>query len=129
NDISFSASGGGTISGAGTLILNGNMSGKGTIASNVALPAATHTLNTGNLTFTGVISGAGGLLVSGDDIFSNVNTYTGPTVITHGSVTLLASNALAHSDVTVGSAGALILTTFDQSLQSLTGISNLFLGS
>jgi len=104
----------------GSLSLNGfsNTVGSlnGAAASTIALGAGT--LTTGGLgtadTYSGVISGTGGLTLNGAGslVLSGANTYSGNTTITAG--TLVASNASAlgnGSAVTVGAGGTLDVGT------------------
>lgn len=79
---SISAATSGTTSFAGTILLNGNLTvtGSNTGAGSVAL--------------TGVISGVGSLTKTGDGIvrIGGVNTYTGDTTVSAGSLLLLAGS-------------------------------------
>ena len=78
----------------------GSLAGGGAAGGNVTLGAGT--LTTGianNTTYTGVISGSGGLTKQGTGIFtlSGNNTYTGATIINAGTLTLGAPIGLRMS--------------------------------
>jgi autotransporter-associated beta strand protein len=86
-----------------------------TIGMNIGLSGGNQTLNAaaGNLVVNGVISddgGAGlGINVSGSSavVLAAANTFTGPTNIISGSLSLAHSLALQYSAVSVGSSGSL----------------------
>jgi outer membrane autotransporter protein len=127
-----------TIASGATLALNnfnqtiGSLAGAG----NVMLGAAT--LTTGNdntsTTFSGVISGTGGLtkIGSGTLVLSGVNTYTGGTTLAGGTLSLANNQALgAGALATTGSvvdyangvtiANPIIINSNTTQLQVLTG--------
>jgi autotransporter-associated beta strand protein len=61
------------------------------------------------VTLAGNVSGSGGLtLVGGAHVFSGSNNYTGDTIVSAGSLTLLNANALQGSSL-VANAGALVI--------------------
>ncbi|MDV3257864.1 MAG: autotransporter-associated beta strand repeat-containing protein [Sphingomonas sp.] len=75
-------------------------------------------------TFSGVISGSGGLAKFGTGTFTltGANEYTGITYIDAGSIALGASGALSSSTfVSIGSAGLFDLAGFDQAIGGLEG--------
>lgn len=125
------------VSGA-TLGLNGYSQSIGDLggAGNVTLGgSATTVLTTGgdnnSTTFSGVISGAGGLTKAGTGTFtlSGANTYTGATTVAGG--TLVAGNANAFGDnsaVTVDSGATLNLNGISLAIGSLSGAGNVALG-
>ena len=92
---------GGTIVSAG--VLAGTTSG---LQGNIVNNATVSFVQAANGTYSGVMSGTGGVLVSGGGTvsFTGNNTYTGPTTINGG---MLAVNGLINSNVTVNSGGAL----------------------
>ncbi|MBS0473227.1 MAG: autotransporter-associated beta strand repeat-containing protein [Proteobacteria bacterium] len=104
------------LSGSGSIANSSNVSVTGTLdissaGSDVAITSLAGTgsvvLGSRNLdltgafgTFTGVLSGSGGVtLASGNEILSGTNTYTGDTVISGGTLALGSSSAIAHSTV------------------------------
>src|SRR4029078_3661263 len=77
-----------------------SLAGGGTTGGNVTLGSAT--LTTGNnldTTYSGVVSGTGGLTKQGSGIFtlSGTNTYSGNTTINAGTLKLGASDVIADS--------------------------------
>jgi autotransporter-associated beta strand protein len=92
-------------------------------ANNISLGSSLRTLTLGNggiTTFSGVISGSGGLIFAanangtGKFVLTGVNTYTGNTTISSGKLALSGSGSIATSPIiTVGSAA-----TFDISGRS-----------
>ncbi len=101
-----------------------------TIASNINV-TANSTINMGggygNVTFSGNISGIGGLTFSGDGstrTLSGADTYSGATAVNNGILKGGAANAFsANSAVTLANAASvnLNLNNFDQSIGSLAG--------
>ncbi len=93
---------------AGTL--ENNSGGALTIANNITLQTGGGTLNTNSLgaTFTGAISGSGGLTVSGGGaaILAAANTFTGATVVNNAVLTLAAGGTIANTSAFTISAGA-----------------------
>lgn len=93
-----------TSSGASIVSLSG--------AGSVALGSQTLTITNGSTTFTGVISGAGSLLISGGtQILDSTQAYTGNTVITRGTLQLGAGDSAGMILGNVVDAGTL---TFDR---------------
>ena len=91
-----------TTSGASIKSLSG--SGSVVTASNKSL-----TLTNAAGTFSGVISGAGGVnLSSGTETLAGANTYTGATTVTAG--TLVVNGSLGNTSTTIGSSGTLMGT-------------------
>jgi fibronectin-binding autotransporter adhesin len=106
-----------TITGTGTLDLNGysqtigSLSGvAGTSVTLGTVPtAALTTGSAGGTTFAGVISGSGGLTKQGAAttfILSGLNTYTGPTNVAAGTLDL-KSGSLATGNITITSGATL----------------------
>lgn len=83
-----------------------SMSGNGTtnLSSGSVL-----TLSSGTSDIAGVISGAGGLTVTGTSTtnLTAANTYTGPTVVSGGALNLNGAGAIASTVVTISGNGAL----------------------
>jgi autotransporter-associated beta strand protein len=105
---------GGTVAGAGTLILGGDVqvnaaANPSTISTSLSLGNATRTLTTAagaTLAVTGIVSGSAGLIKAGPGTLSlgNAgNTYSGGTTINGGTVQVAADGALG------AAAGGLIL--------------------
>ncbi|HMX15999.1 MAG TPA: autotransporter-associated beta strand repeat-containing protein, partial [Rhodocyclaceae bacterium] len=99
----------GALSGAGNVTLNAN------------------TLTTGgsgtSTTFSGAISGTGGMTKTGAGNFtvSGANAYTGATSVLAGTLTLGANNVLADTTAVSVAAGATLdLATFNDTVGSLT---------
>lgn len=108
----------GSLAGGGSVLLG---SGTATVGG---LNAST--------TFSGVISGTGGLIQDGTGTLtlSGVNTYTGDTTISAGSIKLGASNALSDStDVTIAAGATFDVNGQTDTIGSLAGFGNTSLGS
>jgi len=103
-------------------------------AGNVTLGSATLTAggNNSSTTFSGVLSGTGGLTKTGSGTLtlSGANTYTGATAINAGTLQAGATNVFGNnSAVTVASGAVLGLNSFNQTLGALSGAGNVTLGS
>ncbi len=101
-------------------------------SGDVTLGSATLTIGASNINslFMGVISGTGGVTKTGSSsqFFGGVNTYTGPTDISEGTIQLGIANAIdIESVVTVD--GTLDLNDYNQSLASLSGSGSITLDS
>jgi fibronectin-binding autotransporter adhesin len=98
----------------------------GGIATSVTLNAQTLTTGDGSdTTFAGVISGSGGLIKQGSGTFTltGANTYTGPTAVSAGTLSLFGDQALADSDaVNLTAAGATLDLQGDETIGSLAGV-------
>ncbi len=115
---SLAATGNLTVNGGGLFNLNngigqtiGALNGSG----DIDLVAATDTLTVNNGgTFSGIISGLGGLTVGGGTlVLSGANTYTGITGIAGGATLSVANsgNLGSTSGITFGAGGGTLLTT------------------
>lgn len=108
---------GGTLATTATFTLNANR------GINLGAGNGTFSIGAGtNLTYGGVIAGAGDLIKSGTGnlVLNNVNTYAGATNITAGGIVLGTNNALPTStDLT--NDGLLSLNNFSQQVASLNG--------
>ncbi len=96
----------------------------------------TGTLTTGgddsDSTFSGIISGTGGLTKEGMGTFtlSGLNTYSGPTAINAGTLQVGVANALgATSAVNVVMGATLDLNNFDATIGALSGDGDVTLGT
>jgi T5SS/PEP-CTERM-associated repeat protein/autotransporter-associated beta strand protein len=102
--------GGGTVNlnAGGVLSLGSLADGSATSIGSVHLAAGTTlTLTAGGTTFSGVISGAGGLAMSGPgaQALAGANTYTGTTTVSAGTLSLTGGGSFAASPrITVGTA-------------------------
>jgi autotransporter-associated beta strand protein len=133
---SFSASSAFTVAPGAALALNGFDQTIGSLAGggNVTLGAATLTTGGDNTstTFSGDISGTGGLTKAGTGIFmlSNATSYSGATNVNGGTLQAGAQNVFAPaSPITIGSGATLDLNGFDQNLASIAGAGNVSLGT
>lgn len=104
------------------------LSGGGTSGGNVSLGTATLTTgDASNTTFSGAISGAGGITLQGTGIFTlngTNNSYTGTTSVTSGTLQGGAVNAFAPLSTVVmtdDSAAVMDLNSFNQTIGSLSG--------
>jgi autotransporter-associated beta strand protein len=134
NSVSFSDSNGhhGLIStrAAGPLVMSGNLAIGGTVPA--LKISGTNVL--GTITIGGVISGSGKPIDIGRDdattdlvntrvFFNGVNTYSGPTSIYAGTLTVPANTALGSGNLNIGNAanaGAIVFTGDTSRSQSLT---------
>ena len=107
----------------------GSLSGGGSLGGNVALGAGTLTIAGSNIntTYSGAITGSGGLTIQGTGVFQLAgtnNTYLGTTTINRGTLQGGAANTLPINSIVVlpNFAGAgLDLNGFNQSIGSLSG--------
>jgi autotransporter-associated beta strand protein len=124
-----------TVAAGATLDLNnfddtiGALAGAGT----VTLGSATLTAGGDNTstTFSGVLSGTGGLTKAGAGTLTlaGANTYTGATTIDAGTLLVGAANALPSGSAVIVAAGATLdLNNFDDTIGSLAGAGNVTLG-
>lgn len=103
-------------------------------AGNIALGSGTLTVrNTSGFDdFSGAISGTGGLTKDGDGVLTlnKANTYTGATTISDGFLGVGVDNALSDStNVSVASGGTYDLNGFSDTVSSISGAGNIWLGS
>ena len=121
---------GGTVITGGTLEL-GAAGTSGSIVGNVADAGALEFYRTDNVTFDGVVSGAGTVtqIGTGTITLTAVNTYTGSTSVTTGTLALSGNGSIAASS-SVGVGGILdISATSGASIKSLTGSGTVQLGA
>lgn len=105
-----------------------NLAANDTIASisgagNVTLNSNTLTLaGNSDTTFSGVMSGTGGLVKDGTANFTmaGANTYNGGTTINAGTLTLGANNVLADTGEVNVSSGTLDIATFNDTVGTVT---------
>ncbi|MBL7220295.1 MAG: autotransporter-associated beta strand repeat-containing protein [Phycisphaerae bacterium] len=113
----------------GTFNLAGFNETIGSLAGAGGVSLGAGTLTTGgdgtSTTYSGIMTGAGGLtkVGAGTMSLSGVNTYTGTTTITTGTLQLLVGNdRISNSSaVNMGAAGIFDLNAFDETIGSLTG--------
>ncbi len=103
------------------------LSGGGASGGNITLGTATLTVNQGsNQTYTGVVSGTGGLTKAGSSTLtlSGTNIYTGTTLINSGTLQAGIANAISSSsplDLANTSGAIFDLNNFNQSVGTLSG--------
>ncbi|MFI4994651.1 MAG: autotransporter domain-containing protein [Hyphomicrobiales bacterium] len=126
----FSVSAGATLNLASFNQTIGSLTGAGGVSLGSAI------LTTGgdnsSTTFSGAISGAGGIVKAGAGIFalSGQNTYTGPTTVNGGTLQAGAVGALANASAyTLAGGASLDLAGFNQTIGSLAGTGNVTLGA
>ena len=101
-------------------------------AGNVTLGSGTFTTGSTSSTFSGSISGTGGLTKSGSGnlTLSGVNSYSGLTSITGGTLIMGGANRVSSSSaLTVASGATFALNNFDTASASLSGAGSVTLGS
>ena len=125
-----------SVGASGTLNVNGLSVNLGSLsgAGNVLLGGGTLTLggNLANSTFSGVISGTGSLVKTGSELLTlgGANTYSGSTTINGGTARLATNNALpALTAVTIATGATLELSTYSQTVASVTGTGTVALGA
>ena len=125
-----------TVAAGATLDLNGFDQTIGSLAGAGMVTLGAGTLTTGgdnsDTTFSGPISGSGGLTKEGSGIFtlSGTNSYTGATNLNSGTLQAgAASTFAAGSAHTVALGATLDLNNFDQTIGSLAGAGIVTLGS
>jgi autotransporter-associated beta strand protein len=101
---------------AGDNVLFDNSASNFTVAiQSTVVPASVTVDNTTDYTFTGALGGGGTVTKAGTGtlFFNNNNSYTGPTVITNGVVSIQTSTALgtSASGTTISDAGSLDINT------------------
>jgi autotransporter-associated beta strand protein len=102
----------------------GKLTGAGSVALGVG--TLTTTWGSGPGTFSGALSGSGGLTVAGAADYnayftlSGANTYTGATTLTGATLILGANNAISSSSNLVISGGRLSASSFNQTFNSIT---------
>ena len=92
----------------------GNLSGGGTTGGRITLNGGTLTVNeTGTTTYSGVASGAGGLVKQGAGALTlaGINTFTGPLTINSGTVALSGGAALVDTGAISLNSGPLQVNT------------------
>ena len=124
-----------TVGASGTLDLNNYGPTIGSLSGAGAVTLGSGTLTAGNgsdTTYSGVMSGTGGLTKSGTGTLtlSGANTYSGATTINAGTVKLGAAGGIGSSSaVTVGASGTLDLNNYSPTIASLSGAGAVSLGS
>jgi autotransporter-associated beta strand protein len=125
-----------TVASGATLDLNGFSQSIGSLAGAASVTLGAATLTTGNdntsTTFSGAISGSGGLtkIGSGTLTLSGSTTYAGATAVNAGTLQAGAANAFsAISAYTIASGATLDLNNFNQRIGSLAGAGAITLGA
>jgi fibronectin-binding autotransporter adhesin len=102
-------------------------------AGAVTLGAGMLTLGTGNTSgsFSGIISGAGGVTMTGTgtQVLSGTNSYTGGTNVNGGILRAGSTAAFGAGPVTVATGSTLDLAGFNNAIGVLSGSGNVTLGS
>lgn len=125
-----------TVNAAGTLSLGG-ADGIGSLAGSgafiITAGTATVGLNNNSTTFSGVISGAGGLTKSGSGgtfTLSGANTYGGGTRASQGTLALGASDVLPNTtDLSVASGASIEMAGFNDTVNTFTNNGGLITGA
>ena len=117
-----------------TVTLNNLTLNSGTSNDTVSLGSNSTLLLAGTSSISGVISGSGNLIFNsgGSLTLSGINTYTGSTTVSAGSLILSTGGSIAGSSGVAISSGAtfdISSTTSGASIQSVTGSGNINLGS
>ena len=111
------------VSSGGTYNLNGNNQTNALQgAGNVSLGAGTLSIsNTGSDSFSGIISGGGGVtkIGAGAQTLSGANDYTGATTITAGELALGADNVIGDSSAVIVNGGTFALGARAETLNSI----------
>jgi len=112
----------------------GSLAGGGATGGNVTLGAGTLTAggNNTSTTYSGVISGAGGLVKAGAGklTLAGANTYSGNTIISAGTLQVAGGNGIGDaSSVTVATAATLSLNGTNETVGSLAGAGTVSLGA
>jgi autotransporter-associated beta strand protein len=117
-----------TVAAGATLDLNNQNATLAGLAGqgNVTLGSGTLTIDGAGGSFSGVISGTGGVIMAGTGIqsLSGANTYTGATIINAGTLQLGADNALPSGCAVVlanAATAILDLNSFNATIASLAG--------
>jgi autotransporter-associated beta strand protein len=133
---SFAAGSAVTVASGATLNLNGFDETIASLAGAGSVTLGSGTLTTGgndtSTTFSGGITGTGGLIKVGTGVFtlSGTNGYTGATSVSVGTLQAGAANAFAGaSAVTVAGGANLDLNSFNEAIGSLAGAGAVTLGS
>jgi autotransporter-associated beta strand protein/YVTN family beta-propeller protein len=122
--------GGGLAFGGGTLQYSNGFSSSRAVTLNAG--GGTFDTNGNNAILSGIIGGTGGLTKSGTGTLtlSGANTYSGGTTVNAGTLQAGAANVFGNnSAMTVASGAVLDLNSFNQTLGSLAGASNVTLGT
>ena len=122
--------GGTTINSAGILEI-GNGGTSGSIVGNVVSNGTLEFYRTDNVSFGGVISGTGAVtqLGSGTLTLTAQNSYTGATNITGGTLALSSTGSITTSSSVIANGTFDISATSGASIESLSGIGAVQLGS
>jgi autotransporter-associated beta strand protein len=107
-----------------------NLPGDNTISLNIDLAPEAAVISAGTLTFSGQLSGRGGVVKSGAGqvVLSGHNTYSGPTTVLYGQLRAGVVDAIPEfSDVTVSDPGQVDFNGLDAAIGSLSGDGRVFL--
>jgi len=124
-----------TISTGATLDLNGYHETAASLAGSGALTMESGTFSisgAATTTYTGSISGGGGIVINGGGMLSlgGTSTYTGPTIVNAGTLQWTGANGAAPgSDVTVAAGASVGVNGANVTIGSLTGAGSLVLTS
>jgi autotransporter-associated beta strand protein len=120
---------------AGAVLALGGNETIGSLAGSLDVALGSSTLTVGgdgqSTTYSGGLSGSGGLTKVGSGTFtlSAASSYTGPTTVSAGQLSLAAANLLSDSSAVTGSAGAVLALGGNETIASLAGSLDVALGS
>ena len=116
----------------GTTVSSGTLQGDATsLQGNIVNNSNIVFNQAGSGTYASVISGTGSLTKDGSGTLtlSGVNTYTGNTTVSDGTLKLGVAGAVPTGALTIGATGTFYLNNFNQAVTDLSGAGGITLGS